>query len=175
MLASHAGSFNGYVLPLLQLTLIFSALTGQHAQVAEAPERARIVTVCDTVSRTDVERALGRRVGNGEAGDSTCRFAVANGEVTVSIQRVTAAFDISGEIEHLKTAIPDSRLRDDADIGAPAFFLDIRDAGTQLFVLRDKCDFIMVSILGFGDASQVSEAAGQIARTALSRLAPPGK
>jgi hypothetical protein len=55
-------------------------------------------------------------------------------------------------------------------LGSTAFFLDIAGAGTQLHVVRDDRDYVMVSILGFGDAAAVSAAAERIVRTALARL-----
>src|ERR1035441_8754515 len=43
-------------------------------------------------------------------------------------------------------------------------------AGTQLHVIRDDGDYVMVSILGFGDAAAVSAAAERVARAALGRI-----
>ena len=43
-------------------------------------------------------------------------------------------------------------------------------AGTQLHFIRGDRDYLMVSILGFGDAGAVSAAAEEIARAALARL-----
>jgi hypothetical protein len=55
-------------------------------------------------------------------------------------------------------------------LGGVAFFLDIAGAGTQLHFIRGDRDYLMVSILGFGDAGAVSAAAEEIARAALARL-----
>jgi hypothetical protein len=48
--------------------------------------------------------------------------------------------------------------------------LDIADAGTQLHVIREDREYVMVSILGFGGAGQVSAAAERLAKIALGRL-----
>jgi len=49
--------------------------------------------------------------------------------------------------------------------------VDIEGAGTQLPVIRDDRDYVMVSILGFGNAAQVSAAAERLARGARATLA----
>jgi hypothetical protein len=66
--------------------------------------------------------------------------------------------------------IPDSSARVIAGLGSTAFFLDIAGAGTQLHAIRDDRDYVMVSILGFGDAPAVSGAAERLARAALGRI-----
>jgi hypothetical protein len=43
-------------------------------------------------------------------------------------------------------------------------------SATILHVIRDDRDYVMVSILGFGDAAAVSEAAERLARAALVRI-----
>ena len=49
------------------------------------------------------------------------------------------------------------------------FYLDVAGAGTQLHVIRGR-DYLMISILGFGDAAQVSNAADRLAKIALRRI-----
>ena len=43
-------------------------------------------------------------------------------------------------------------------------------AGTQLHIAHNSSQHLMISILGFGEASHVSGAAAQIARKAMRRL-----
>jgi hypothetical protein len=48
--------------------------------------------------------------------------------------------------------------------------MDIPNAGTQLHIVDGGSQHLMVSILGFGDASKVSGVAVQIARKAMTRF-----
>ena len=57
-----------------------------------------------------------------------------------------------------------------AEDAPESFYLDLPDASTQLHIAKDNSQHLMISILGFGDASQVSGAAAQIARKAMRRL-----
>ncbi len=122
----------------------------------------------------DLERALGRRFGRGQeesrGTESTCDYGAGNGQVSITIQRLSTKLDIGVELESLKKSIPDSSVRVISGLGSTAFFLDITGAGTQLHAIRGDRDYVMVSILGFGDAAAVSGAAERIARTALGRI-----
>lgn len=77
---------------------------------------------------------------------------------------------MEAEIAGLKASIPESVIRKARGLGKRAFFLDIPGAGTQLYVINGDSDFLMVSVLGFGEAAQVSPAAESLARKALGRL-----
>jgi hypothetical protein len=122
----------------------------------------------------DLESALGRRFRRGleesRGAESTCDYGTGNGQVSITLQRLSAKLDIPAEIESLKESIPESKARMAPGLGSVAFFLDIEGAGTQLHVIRDERDYVMVSILGFGDAAQVSAAAERLARAALGRI-----
>ena len=102
--------------------------------------------------------------------ESTCDYGAGNGQVSITIQHLSAKLDIPAEIESLKKSIEDSSVRMISGLGSTAFYLDIAGAGTQLHVIRDDRDYVMVSILGFGDAPQVSAAAEHMARAALGRI-----
>jgi hypothetical protein len=125
------------------------------------------------VTAADLEHALGRRFGRGQeeshGAESTCDYGAGNGQVSITIQRLTARVDIAAEIESLKASIPESTVRMISGFGSTAFYLDIAGAGTQLHVIRDDRDYVMVSILGFGDATAVSAAAERLARAAFGR------
>ena len=126
------------------------------------------------MTAADLERALGRRFGHGReeshGAESTCDYGAGNGQVSITIQRLNAKVDIATEIESLKTNIPESMVRMISGLGSTAFFLDIAGAGTQLHAIKGERDYVMVSILGFGDAAAVSTAAERLARAALGRI-----
>jgi hypothetical protein len=156
------------------LFLLFAAAasTKPAATPLSAPPKA--LGACSAVTAEDLERALGRRFGRGReenrGAESTCDYGAGNGLVSITIQRLNAKVDIPREIESLKRSIVDSSVRMVSDLGSAAFYLDISGAGTQLHVVRDDHDYVMVSILGFGDATQVSAAAERMARAALGRI-----
>jgi hypothetical protein len=70
----------------------------------------------------------------------------------------------------MTAALPGAKAREVQSLGHRAFFLDIPDAGTQLHILHGRGGHLMISVLGFGDATSVSAAAERIARLALKRL-----
>lgn len=157
------------------LPLLFAAVTG--AGTVPAPHTAGPrppLAACSVVLRADVQEALGRSVAKGqesrEGPQSTCDYAGGTGQVTVTVQRLTAKLDLRAEISSLQAAIPEGKLREAPGIAPCAFFLDIPGAGTQLYVIRNDADFVLISVLGFGDAAQVSAAAGTLARKALRRF-----
>jgi hypothetical protein len=132
------------------------------------------VAACAAATKADVELALGARVGSGKeetAGiESSCDYNTENGQVTISIQKLTRKLDVTAEIASLKAAIPEGKVREAQGLGTQAFFMDIEGVGTQLHVIRAEREHLLVSILGFGEPAQVSAAAQAIARKALTRL-----
>ena len=83
------------------------------------------------------------------------------------MQRLDAAMDLDVEKSSLKAEFPGSVLREAKLAGADVFFLDLNGAGTMLYAIRNGREYVMVAILGFGEAGHVSTAALQLARTAL--------
>ena len=138
------------------------------------PAASKALGACSAVTSSVVENALGRRFGRGQedthGSESTCDYGAGKGLVSITIQRLNAKLNVPLEIESLKKSIEDSSVRMAEGIGGTAFFLDIAGAGTQLHVIRGDRDYVMVSILGFGEAPQVSIAAERLARAALARL-----
>lgn len=134
----------------------------------------KTLTACEAVTKAEVEEALGLAVGNGReetAGpESSCDYAAGNGQVTVTLQRLAAKLDLRYEIKSLRAAVPEGRVREAAGIATRAFFLEIPGAGTQLHVLRGEREYLMISILGFGEAAEVSAASEALARKALGRM-----
>lgn len=155
------------------LFLLLAAATTRPVVVPQ-PAPSKALGACSAVTAADLERALGRRFGRGQeeshGAESTCDYGAGNGQVSITLQRLKAKLDIPAEIESLKTSIEESTVRMVPGLGNSAFFLDIAGAGTQLHVIRDGRDYVMVSILGLGDAAQVSAAAERLARAALGRI-----
>jgi hypothetical protein len=77
--------------------------------------------------------------------------------------------DLTAEIAAMQREIEGSSARRAED--DRAFFLDIAGAGTQYHLIRGR-HYVMVSILGFGEGAGVSEAARQLAQTAMQKLYP---
>jgi hypothetical protein len=131
------------------------------------------LTACAIVTRADVEEALGRRVSAGneetDGRTSTCDYAAKGGLVSFTIQRLTVRPDIQAEIAALMKEIREGVVRD-APGFTDAFYFDLPGAGTQLHIVNGSSAHLMISILGFGDATQVSVAAARIGRQAAKRL-----
>ena len=159
---------------MLTNLLLFAALSAvtQNAP-ATRPLSPLRPTACTVVSRADVEEALGRPLSGGkeeiEEGTSNCDYAANGGMVSITIQRLTGKPNLQVEFAALKKEIPEGVVRDAP--GFPqAFYFDLPGAGTQLHIIDGSSAHLMISILGFGDAPQVSAAAAQIARKAIKRL-----
>lgn len=135
---------------------------------------SKATSACAAVTKSDVEEALGHFVGLGapeaSPGQSTCDYSADGGQVSVTLAHSREKLDVAMEIEALKANLPQAKMREVTGIGMRAFFLDIPGAGTQLHVVRGQHDYLMVSVLGFGVAEQVSAAAEKMARRALERL-----
>ena len=164
--------FNGLVFAFL-LLFAAAAVSGKPA-VALKPAPSKAMGACSAVTTADLENALGRSFGRGQeeshGSESTCDYGAGNGQVSITIQRLRAKLDMPAEIASLKQTIEHSSVRMISGLGSAAFYLDIAGAGTQLYVIRDDRDYVMVSILGFGDAEAVSAAAERMARAALGRI-----
>ena len=152
---------------VLSFLLLFAAV----GTVVPASHPTKAVSACSAVRAGDLERALGRHFtrGNEEVRgtDSTCDYGAGNGQVSVNLQRLQAPLDMDAEIASLRKEIEGSSVRMAPEFGG--FYLDIEGAGTQLHIIRGR-DYVMVSILGFGEAAQVSSAARQLAKIAVGRI-----
>jgi hypothetical protein len=151
------------------LLLLFFALDTNPRQAPPAPPKA--LTACTVVTRVDVEMALGRKfvrsADETSNGSSTCDYSAAGAQVTVTMQHLGAAPDLAQEKRSLLAEFPGSSVRETQMPGAAAFFVDMPDAGTLLYVLRGGRDYVMVAILGCGAPEAVSPAALKLARVAL--------
>ena len=129
-------------------------------------------SACLTLTRSDVQAALGRRVGKPEEQNSeavsTCDYATDRGRVTVTLQRLDRDPDIASEIAALQLEIEGASARPAPNFGPQAFYLDIAGAGTKLHIVRGR-DYLLISVLGFGEAPSVVAAVERMARAALAR------
>jgi hypothetical protein len=159
---------------VLILLLLLSSLSTETKNLpAKRSFAPQSLTACALVTRADVEGAIGRQVGDGseesEGPASTCDYSGKFGMVSFTIQRLTAKPDLQAEIAALKKKIPQGVVRE-ANGFTNAFYFDLPGAGTQLHILDGGSAHLMISILGFGDAPEVSGAAAQIAGKAIRRL-----
>jgi len=158
------------MLASLSLLLLFAS---HSASVSSGTAPLRPLTACGAAPRADVEEALGHALTNGKEqkteNGSVCQYDGNGGQVTILLQHSTDKLDISAEIRNLQATFPDATMREASGLGKRAVFLDIPDVGTQLHVIRGDYDYVMVSVLGFGDASRVAPAAEKIARHILIR------
>jgi hypothetical protein len=93
--------------------------------------------------------------------------------VTVTIRRIETPIDLQAEAEGLKELIAGSTLRTLDAAGGRGFYLRIPEAGAQLYMVKDD-RFVLVSILGFGEADEVYGAARELASKAIGKAAAGG-
>lgn len=162
-------------MPLLSsLSLVLLLSSNSPSAIPVRPIELRAETACSAATKADIEEALGRSVANGRESrtdeGSVCSYVGAGGEVTVLLQHASAKLDVPEEIRNLKASFPNATMREAPGLGKRAVFLDMPDIGTQLHVIRGDYDYLMISVLGFGDAVRVTPAVEKIARKALDRL-----
>lgn len=131
--------------------------------------------LCQVITQDDVEAAFRRRFGRGAEekipGSASCEYMAGEREVVaIKTQHSIARIDLDAEILTLRKAFPDGRVRRAPAVSGRAFFLDLPGVGTQLFVIRGERDFLLVSVMGMGEAKRVAPGASRIARKALERL-----
>jgi hypothetical protein len=167
------GDFNE-LMPIV-LPLLLTVLShGHSAPPAGSPPALKPAAACAGITASDIEQALGEPVRKGqernEALGSSCDYGHGDGHVTITVQHSRAALDLPREIESLRAAFPEATLRPASGIGTRAFFCDFPGGGTQLHILRGEHDYVLVSILGFGQPAEVAGAARRLAEKALARL-----
>ena len=157
---------------LASLSLLL-LLSSHSPSVSGGATPLRPLTACAAAPRADVEGALGHALTNGKEqkteNGSICQYDGNGGQVTILLQHATEKLDIPAEIRNLQATFPDATMREAPGLGKRAVFLDMPDIGTQLHVIRGDYDYVMVSVLGFGEASRVAPAAEKIARRILIR------
>ncbi len=159
------------MLASLALLLLFSSTTGAPS-VTPAPQ-LRPLTLCSAISQSQVELAVGRKL---EAAapeysrlTSTCDYTSNETAVRIAVQHLIEPLDLATEIATLKAAFPGSVLAAVEGLGTRAMVLSIPDAGIQLHVLRGDREYLLVSVMGAGNAQHTFEAAAEIARALLRR------
>ena len=157
------------LLSLAFVTVLYAANQNAPAR----PVTSQPLNACALVTRFEVEQAIGRRFSEGkeesERRSSNCDYSAKGALVSITIQRLAAKPDLAAEITALKKEIPEGVVREARDFPR-AFYLDVPEAGTQLHIINDRNEYLMISILGFGDPSQVSATALELARKAMRRL-----
>jgi hypothetical protein len=97
-------------------------------------------------------------------GGATCDYTGKTGRVTITIRQLPRGFDFAAEIDSLRAAMPFARIRLTTDLGARGAFVELCEAGTQLHVISRTGTYVLVSVLGYGPARDVSTAAETLAR-----------
>jgi len=129
------------------------------------------ISPCEVVTNSEVQQVFKRPFAKGAPDGSSCEYtALEQQVVAIKLQHSAARLDVQAEMLSLRKAFPDARMRDVTGFGGPAFFLDLPGIGTQLFVIRGDHDFLLVSVMGLGEAKRVAPGARQIAKKALERL-----
>ena len=151
--------------------LVLLLLAAAARSSASAPRPPKALGACAAVTAEDLHRVLGINFRGGQesgtGSERTCDDTAGTAQISVTIQTLQAPLDIPAEIEALKRALPGSTAR---RIDASSFLLEIPNAGAQLYTIRGSRDYLMISILGLGDAATIGPAAQQLARAALSRI-----
>jgi|GEM_PF-3095791 hypothetical protein len=129
------------------------------------------ISMCDIVTHSEVQQAFKRPFAKGAEDRTACEYTALDQQVVaIKTQHSNAKIDARAEMLTLRKAFPEGRMRDAKGLPGTAFFLDLPGIGTQLFVIRGDHDFLLVSVMGLGDAKKVAKATAQIAHLALDRL-----
>ena len=134
-------------------------------------KRLTAVAPCQVVTHQEVQQAFKRPFAKGSEDPNACEYtAIGEQVVAIKMQHSAAKLDLQAEQLTLRKAFPEARVRDAVGLGSAAFFLDLPGIGTQLFVIRGEHDFLLVSVMGLGEAKKVANPARAIAKLALDRL-----
>jgi len=129
------------------------------------------IAPCQVVAHQEVQQAFKRMFAKGTEDANSCEYtAIGDQTVAIKMQHSARKLDVQAEMLTLRKAFPEARMRDAAGLGTAAFFLDLPGIGTQLFVIRGDHDFLLVSVMGLGEAKKISNPTRQIAKLALDRL-----
>jgi hypothetical protein len=165
------------LIPLLSLLLLTTSAGSAPAGANRNPLLPASRTACALVSRAGVQQALGRTVEPGVettsgSGESVCEFASRGGQVSIALHRFSAKPDPEAELTSLRKALPGAIVRRMENPGkdSEAWVLCLGDAGVQIHMMHSDLDYVMVSVLGLGDAGLVAGSAQAIAGQALVAL-----
>lgn len=159
---------------LVAAALLFAAASTPPTASRQPAAQLRQIPACAAATRQEVQQALRAPVDFGkashEAGGSTCDYAGETGQVTITLRRAAAPLDLNAEIAGLRAAVPDARLLEIPFAGVRALLLDLHQSGAQLHILRNGRDYLLVSVLGFGNSAHARAVAESIAHRALARF-----
>ena len=168
-LCGGAATSSNRRVPVLLLLLSLVAVTAAERSGSLIP-----VPACAAVSRYDVQAALGSAVGKGaeEYGKhhTTCDYAGRNGLVTITIHRLPEPVSLQAQQQDLRSAFPNAEFKTTSIGDAKGFFMHLPKAGTQLHLLCAPNQYVLISILGFGEAHHVANAAESMARKVIDSL-----
>jgi hypothetical protein len=129
------------------------------------------VHVCDSGLRRQVEQRFFAVDGRWEVfSPERCEYLGDGGRVTIRFGRSREVLDARSEFAALKKAFPGARVRDLNGAGVAGIVLDLDDSGTQVFAVAGEHEYLMVSVLGFGEPARVSGVAEGLARGALKGI-----
>ncbi|HTA43793.1 MAG TPA: hypothetical protein VK789_15165 [Bryobacteraceae bacterium] len=158
---------------LVPLILSLMLASNSKAPAPPAPALPRAVPRCGTITKTQIETALGHLL-NRETDEYTklaCirTFFSDDVEVTISVQHLGQSLDIPAELHNLEESMPDSKLWEVNTVsGGRVFALDIPGTGLQLHVLPDRREYVLVSVEGLSEGDHGYQAAMDIARTLMN-------
>lgn len=164
-------------IPLLSVLLLVpsaGSLSNGRPQVLPASHPR---TACELITRAGVQQALGRVVASGvgtalSTSESGCEFASREGQVSLSLQHLDAEPDMEVELKNLQKALPGASVCRLTGFGqnAEAWLVDLGDAGVQIHMIHAGRDYVLVSLLGLGNAVLVADSARTIAHQVLASL-----
>ena len=165
------------LIPLLSVLLLVpsagSLSNGRRQVLAVAHQR----TACELITRAGVQQALGRVVANGvgtsqSVRESGCEFAAREGQVTISLQHLDVKPEMEAELNNLQKALPGAAVCRLTGFGerAEVWLVGLGDAGVQIHMIFGERDYVMVSLLGLGEAGLVSDSARSISHQVLAIL-----
>jgi len=154
------------------MTTLFLLFLAASTPSPKSPSRPlAAMSPCEIVTASEVRQALKRPLTKGNQDKISCEYTGVDQQVVaIKLQHSIPRLDVQAEMITLRKAFPDARLRDAKGFTNRAFFLDLPGVGTQLFVIRGEHDFLLVAVMGLGEAKRVSTPAVQIAKRALDRL-----
>ena len=159
-----------FVIPLLLLATSAGSPVSPSVRVHHEVSRH----LCEIVAGPELELLLGRLLTSREAG-SACQYVARDGseaQVIVSRQQLPSKLNLREEAKNLSEAMPGSSLHPVNGLGSAAWLLNLGPAGVQLHILRGDSEYLLVSVLGFGDAALVTNPAQSIASRLLTRTSP---
>ncbi len=133
-----------------------------------------VATACSTATREEVRRALGVEIAQGmeerKGAESSCTFQGEGGQVVLTVLRSDRPLGLAEGLDALRSALPAAKVAV-APLGkGSALMVDLGAEGVQWHVVQRERQYLMVSVLGFGDAAEMAPRAAQIALIALGRL-----